>query len=52
MAGTWLQVPVEVGVTDGLYCQITEGLRAGDTVLVPSGMSLAELMQQMQEIGR
>lgn len=47
-----VQVPVEVGVTDGLYCQITEGLRAGDTVLVPSGMSLAELMQQMQEIGR
>ena len=45
-------VPVTVGISDGVYCEITSGVRAGDTVLVPSGMSLAELMQQMRSRAR
>lgn len=43
-----VQVGVSVGASDGIYCEITDGLKAGDTVLKPSGMSMAELMQQMQ----
>lgn len=43
-----VQVGVSVGASDGIYCEITNGLKAGDTVLKPSGMSMAELMQQMQ----
>lgn len=43
-----VQVGVGVGASDGIYCEITDGLKAGDTVLKPSGMSMAELMQQMQ----
>lgn len=43
-----VQVGVSVGASDGIYCEITDGLKTGDTVLKPSGMSMAELMQQMQ----
>lgn len=43
-----VKVGVSVGASDGIYCEITDGLKAGDTVLKPSGMSMAELMQQMQ----
>lgn len=43
---------VTVGLSDGVHCEITSGLHAGDTVLVPTGMSLAELMQQMQQQSR
>ena len=43
-----VQAGVSVGASDGIYCEITDGLKAGDTVLKPSGMSMAELMQQMQ----
>ena len=28
-----VRVPVSVGVSDGVYCEITEGLKPGDTVL-------------------
>lgn len=44
-------VPVTVGISDGVYCEIVSGVSAGDTVLVPSGMSMAELMQTMRENG-
>ena len=43
-----VQVGVSVGASDGIYCEITDGLKTGDTVLKPSGMSMAGLMQQMQ----
>ena len=43
-----VKVGVSVGASDGIYCEITDGLKTGDTVLKPSGMSMAELMQQMQ----
>lgn len=43
-----VQVGISVGASDGIYCEITDGLKTGDTVLKPSGMSMAELMQQMQ----
>ena len=46
------QVTVTVGVSDGVYCEIVDGVRAGDTVLVPSGMSLAELMAAMRSRAR
>ena len=39
---------VTVGVSDGMNCEITSGLNAGDTVLKSSGMTMAELMEQMQ----
>ena len=45
-------VPVTVGISDGVYCEITSGVRAGDTVLVPSGLSMAEIMQQMRRSAR
>ena len=41
------EVPVTVGISDGVYCEIVSGVRAGDTVLVPAGMSMMELMLQM-----
>lgn len=43
-----VQVGISVGASDGIYCEIADGLKTGDTVLKPSGMSMAELMQQMQ----
>ena len=43
------RVDVTIGVTDGVTCEIQSGLSAGDTVLKPSGMSMAELMQQMRD---
>lgn len=42
-------VPVTVGVSDGLYAEIVSGLSAGDVVLQRNGMSMAELMEQMRE---
>ena len=44
-----MQVQVGVGVSDGVYCEITEGLKPGDTVLVPSGMSMQQIMEQMRD---
>lgn len=41
------RVQVEVGVSDGVYCQILSGVQAGDTVLKPSGMSVMELMLEL-----
>lgn len=39
------RVPVTVGMSDGITCEITSGLSAGDTVLKPSGMSMKEFME-------
>ena len=44
-----VRVSVSVGVSDGVYCEITEGLKPGDTVLVPSGMSMQQIMEQMRD---
>ena len=44
-----LRVPVSVGVSDGVYCEITQGVNPGDTVLVPSGMSMQQIMEQMRD---
>ena len=46
------RVSVTVGISDGVYCEIISGVRAGDTVLVPSGLSMAEIMQQMRKQAR
>ena len=43
------QMPVTVGINDGVNCQILSGVSAGDTILVPSGMTMAEMMQLMQQ---
>lgn len=46
------QVRVTVGMSDGVYCEILSGVGVGDTVLVPTGLSMMELMQQMQQQSR
>ena len=43
------RVDVQVGVSDGVYCQILSGVQAGDTVLKPSGMSMMELMIELDQ---
>ena len=45
--GETRDVPVTVGISDGVYCEIVDGVRAGDTVLAPEGLSMMELMLQM-----
>lgn len=44
-----VKVPVTVGMSDGVNCEILSGVSAGDTVLVPSGMTMAEMMELMRE---
>ena len=44
------EVPVTVGISDGVNCEILSGLSAGQTVLVPSGLTMAEMMQMMQQM--
>ena len=44
-----VRVSVGVGVSDGVYCEITQGVRPGETVLVPSGMSMQQIMEQMRD---
>lgn len=41
------QRSVRVGVSDGIYAEITEGLSAGETVLMKNAMTLAELREQV-----
>lgn len=43
-----VRVDVGVGVSDGVYSEITQGLHPGDTVLMPSGLSMAQIMEQMR----
>ena len=43
-----VQRSVRVGVSDGIYAEITEGLSAGETVLKRSGMTMADMMEQMR----
>ena len=43
------RVNIEIGISDGVYCEILSGVAAGDTVLVPSGMSTQELMMEMRK---
>lgn len=45
-----VKMPVTVGISDGVNCEILSGVSAGQTVLVPSGMTMAEMMQMMQEM--
>ncbi len=44
------KAPVTVGVSDGVNCEILSGVSAGETVLVPSGMTMAQMMQMMQQM--
>ncbi len=46
------RVPIETGLSDGVYCEIVSGVRAGDTVLAPSALTMAEVMEQMRESAR
>lgn len=43
------KVPVTVGISDGMNCEILSGISAGQTVLVPNGMTMAEMMELMRE---
>lgn len=42
-----IQKTVTIGLTDGSYTQITDGLLEGDPILVPKTDSMALLMQEM-----
>lgn len=42
------QVSITVGASDGVNCEILSGVAAGETVLLPSGLSMQELMEQMR----
>lgn len=44
-----VKAPVSVGINDGVNCEILSGISAGDTVFVPSGMTMAEMMELMRE---
>lgn len=44
-------VPVAVGASDGVNCEILSGVAAGDTVLVPSGISMQQMMEMMRAAG-
>lgn len=44
-----VKTPVVVGISDGVNCQILEGVGANETVLVPSGLTMADVMQMMQQ---
>jgi RND family efflux transporter MFP subunit len=46
--GKEYEQPVTVGVSDGLYVQVTEGLSEGDVVLITPTNSMYEMMRQMQ----
>lgn len=46
-----VRVPVTVGASDGVHCEILSGVAAGETVLVPSGMTMQQLMEMMREAG-
>ena len=41
------RLDVTLGVSDGVMVEITSGLRPGDTVLSPTGMSMMELMMEL-----
>lgn len=43
-----VKVPVTVGISDGIYAEITSGVKPGDIVLKSSGMSMAEMMELMR----
>lgn len=43
------KVPVTVGMSDGITCEIKSGLSAGDTVLRPSGLSMKDLMEMARQ---
>jgi len=45
------RVDVTIGISDGVYCEILSGVQAGETVLMPSGMSMQDMMMQMRENG-
>ena len=47
-----VRVPVTVGASDGVHCEILSGVAAGETILVPSGMTMQQLMEIMREAGR
>ena len=46
------RVPVTVGASDGVVCEIISGVSADETVLVPSGMTMQQMMELMRSAGR
>ena len=44
-----VHMPVTVGASDGVTCVIESGLAAGDTVCVKNGMSVMELMIELDK---
>ena len=46
------RVPATVGASDGVVCEIISGVSADETVLVPSGMTMQQMMELMRSAGR
>ena len=47
-----VKTPVTVGASDGVNCVIESGVNAGDTICVPSGMTMQQMMEMMRSAGR
>ena len=46
-----VHTPITVGASDGVSCEILSGVAAGDTICVPSGMTMQQLMEMMRAAG-
>ena len=46
--GESVKKPVTVGITDGNYVEIKEGLATGDVILVTPKLDYMEIMMEMQ----
>ena len=46
-----VRTPVAVGASDGVNCVIESGVSAGDTICVPSGITMQQMMEMMRAAG-
>lgn len=46
-----VKTPVAVGASDGVNCVIESGVREGDTICVPSGLTMQQMMEMMRAAG-
>ena len=46
-----VKTPVVVGASDGVNCVIESGVSVGDTICVPSGLTMQQMMEMMRAAG-
>jgi len=46
-----VRTAITVGASDGVHCEIVEGVSVGETICVPSGMTMQQLMEMMRAAG-